>query len=354
MITSLNIHNFRCFRDLTIEPLARVNLLVGANNCGKTSVLEALFLHSAPDGAAAPVHLVAYRGLTDLAASSEELWGWLWPWADVAEPSKIECAYADGSRLTHEMVETAASPVEDLSAAMQARDASATLNGATVVVRRALHRRYVEMADEGFSSIELTGGEPRLLSHQRASVVPFWFVTAAQRSDPRDVRAFSELARTRDAAAVVAALRVLEPRLEGLDLLMIGRNPTIHADLGTGKLMPLNYLGDGAVRLASVLLALGSSRGGLILIDEIDSGLHYSVQEKVWQAILTAAREYDVQVFATTHSLECVHAAQRAFAASDPSALLVHRIERNGDEARVVTIDCETVGGMGELGFEVR
>lgn len=45
-LNSLEVRNFRAFRDLKIEHLGRVNLLVGKNNVGKTSLLEAIQLYA--------------------------------------------------------------------------------------------------------------------------------------------------------------------------------------------------------------------------------------------------------------------------------------------------------------------
>ena len=65
-------------------------------------------------------------------------------------------------------------------------------------------------------------------------------------------------------------------------------------------------MGDGMQRLLAVITALSTVSGGIVLIDEIDNGLHYSALRILWKGILQAAREYDVQVFATTHSAEAL------------------------------------------------
>ncbi|HLA44590.1 MAG TPA: AAA family ATPase, partial [Aggregatilineales bacterium] len=46
MYTSFRVQNFRCFADLQMNDLARINLIAGKNNTGKTSLLEAILLHS--------------------------------------------------------------------------------------------------------------------------------------------------------------------------------------------------------------------------------------------------------------------------------------------------------------------
>ena len=55
MLRKFSVRNFRCLRELDIEPLARVNLIVGENNVGKTALLEALFLSLNPGNPEAPL-----------------------------------------------------------------------------------------------------------------------------------------------------------------------------------------------------------------------------------------------------------------------------------------------------------
>lgn len=66
-------------------------------------------------------------------------------------------------------------------------------------------------------------------------------------------------------------------------------------------------MGDGMWRMLAMAIMLTQCRGGVLLIDEIDSGLHYSIMGQMWKLIFNAAKELDVQVFATTHSSDCVY-----------------------------------------------
>ncbi len=100
--------------------------------------------------------------------------------------------------------------------------------------------------------------------------------------------------------------------------------------------VPFKSLGDGVNRLLGILLALVKARGGVLLIDEIENGLHYSRQAKLWEVLLRQAREWDVQIFATTHSWDCVSGfAESAKDLSEDEALLL-RLERRDD--RVVGV----------------
>jgi AAA15 family ATPase/GTPase len=107
-------------------------------------------------------------------------------------------------------------------------------------------------------------------------------------------------------------------------------------------------------RLASLVLAIGNAPKGVVLVDEIENGLHHSILPKVWRAIGEVARQFNTQVFATTHSLECIMAAHRAFSESERYDFRLHRLERINETIRAVTYDQETLEAAIETGLEVR
>ena len=71
--------------------------------------------------------------------------------------------------------------------------------------------------------------------------------------------------------------------------------------------VPLRSLGDGAIRIFGVALALAASSGGFLLIDEVENGIHHSVQAKFWEMVLKTAQRNNVQVIATTHNADCAY-----------------------------------------------
>ena len=93
--------------------------------------------------------------------------------------------------------------------------------------------------------------------------------------------------------------------------------------------IPLKSLGDGALRMFSVALALTNCRDGFLLIDEVENGLHYSVQPEFWRMVLRTAKVNNVQVLATTHSWDCVSGFARASVESADQGV-VYRVSRRG------------------------
>ena len=113
-----------------------------------------------------------------------------------------------------------------------------------------------------------------------------------------------------DDAPVIEALQALEPSIARLAFVRDTRGVprALVAFHGGRKPRPLSALGAGVHRFLGLLLACHGARGGLLLVDEIDTGLHYSVQTRLWELLAAWSVRFEVQIVATTHSLDCVRA----------------------------------------------
>ena len=123
---------------------------------------------------------------------------------------------------------------------------------------------------------------------------------------------------------------------------------------GQDRPVALKSLGDGAVRLFGVALALANSRGGFLLIDEAENGIHHSVQYALWKLILRTAQANDVQVLATTHSWDCVRGFAYAAADSESADGVLIRLDRDEQGLRAVEYSEEDLKIAAEQGIEVR
>ena len=131
---------------------------------------------------------------------------------------------------------------------------------------------------------------------------------------------------------LLPSLQALDPRIRRLELLYPANKPMLYVDIGSDQLVPLTYMGEGLGYVLYLQLAIMTANNGTVLIDEFENGLHYVALVDAWKAVGIAARQSSVQVFATTHSWECVLAAHRAFAESDEDDFRLHRLERRDGE----------------------
>lgn len=91
--------------------------------------------------------------------------------------------------------------------------------------------------------------------------------------------------------------------------------------------------------MLGIALSLSRARGGILLVDEIDTGIHYSVMESMWRLVCSTANRLDVQVFATTHSHDCVKSLSAISRSdvSEGSEVSIQRIERANAKATPFT-----------------
>jgi hypothetical protein len=160
---------------------------------------------------------------------------------------------------------------------------------------------------------------------------------------------------------VIDALRLLEPRLSDIVFLSgaasfrYGSSAGVLVGLeGSRRRVPLGSLGDGMSRLLVLCVSLIQSAGGVLLVDEIGTGLHHLAMGNIWRLILTAAGQYDVQVFATTHSFDCISGLAWV-CASHPELgahVALQKIEPRLEEA--VAFDAKSIQTTAAQGIEVR
>ena len=357
MFQNIAVKNFRCFTGLLLQPLARINLIAGMNNTGKTALLEAIHLHNNPGNPPEVAHINLLRGIAEPMQDIqgiEDVIGWLFH--DRQSTGGMEVSSDDEKGQTRTLSVWVLDP-----ATLRERfpDAEAMLqNGiyAKFSNQPRLVLRYQEHGSPDRFAVAVLGPNTGLSwsGMPLPWSIPSVYLSSGVRASDQDLKFFGELEGSKRVDEILPALRIVEPRLVRLAPLPLAGTWTIHGDIGLSRLVPIPFMGEGTRRLLSLVLAIFNASGGVVLIDEIENGLHYSVMKKVWQAVAEAARKADVQVFATTHSYECICAAHEAFADHGPYDFRLHRLDRTGDGIGVATYGQETLETALELAHEVR
>jgi AAA15 family ATPase/GTPase len=149
-------------------------------------------------------------------------------------------------------------------------------------------------------------------------------------------------------------LRKIEPRLKTIRSIKPHGAALIYVDMGLKEKIPAVHFGQGFIRLLSIYSELIASGKKVLLIDEVENGLHHSVITEIWRGLLNAAQQEDVQVFATTHSYECIKAAHAAFAETMDYDFALHRLEELNGSITVTTYDKDTLETSLASNFEIR
>jgi AAA15 family ATPase/GTPase len=363
MYTSFRIQNFRGFRDLQLNDLARVNLIAGKNNTGKTSVLEAALLYSG-------YYSVDLLFRTDssqyidrqrqpLRETSE--WSFLFHKFDTSQPIVILCElskrvvqqtlFPDVSldNLTIELINVIDEEIEDLFLSIRRYPVG---NSRGIDLSDLSDSRVLKFTFHDNVSYMLLNARTRIPK----PILPAIFIPSRERiSNTSNADRFTNLKLNRMEKLLIETIQVIEKRLYEIILLTEDGRPVLYGDIGLPQPIPLSAMGEGINRMVSLILAISSAEGGIVAIDAVENGLHYSVLKDVWKAIYTAAEAFNVQVFATTHSYECIQAAHQAFTETQNYDFRLHRLDRtpNGD-IHAVTYDQEMLQTSIELEFEVR
>jgi hypothetical protein len=353
MLTSLTLQNFRQFQELTIEPLARVNLITGENNTGKTSVLEGLYLLFC--GPALHIfyryfrsgHIQPYSNRnpppTETTGDNlESFWSWLFYKKDTHAPIQITSSYnSPGGTLRYLAL------VSETQGHVQGNGEGS----------RVPERQY----QINYIVNEQRVGKINVTSRSFGGTRPEWIGVAAFSTYPsrptEDAQIFDPINRKAGGVKrLVNLLKIIEPRLVDLKLSNAGDEHIVFAEIeGMDDLIPATQLGQAFARLLRIFCLVLYAKAKIVLIDEIEDGLHYGVLEKIWGGIAAIAKQEDLQIFATTHSLECIHAAHRVFSQSEPYDFALHRLDRAKDGGvSVVTYDRESLETSFNLNWEVR
>lgn len=370
-IRDLRVSGFRALTDLTIGPFGRVNLITGRNNAGKSSLLEAIRI-LATDGSPRTFYdILNYREESESKSTPEGERSYL-P-TDFSPYSGLFSGYPNLGQSDKGFTISTSGERANVARSLSVRIGwfieKVDADRRSVSYESAQSDLFGET--EGFPALEIE-------SPERKRVIPVSRVTTrlnpriralAEVSegglgpclflDPFSSRSTSQLAALWDTIAltdtekeVVGALRIISSDIEAVS--MIGSTESssrprtaIARSSHYSTPVPLRTFGDGVNRLFGIILSLCSARTGILLVDEIENGLHHSVLTDIWRAIFRLSRDLDVQVFATSHSWDCVESFQRAAVESPEDGTLV-RLTLKGEQI------VPTVFNEQELGVATR
>jgi len=371
MLDRLRIHNFRMLKDFSVEPLGRVNLIVGRNNSGKSTVLEAMrllaeggngrFLQSLlgehdeliavsdrdPEGAAFLAIRNFFTGRT-LPKSDADF---IFIGSDISKSIKLEHIFFE---LQEELVKDKLGNVLDglrrqvrvpiLKSAVKPDQAIREGLRTTQQGGLLTHSILWDMADP-WSPNRKTAPDVSF------GIIPYGFIPTHFVDQDNLASWWDQVVFTPAEQRVLAALRIIEPNVDGLAFIKSPRDvrygrprerapdriPVVKLR-GQAEPVPLNSMGDGMFRLLQLLLAASQAKGGFLLVDEFENGLHFTVQEAVWRMVFQIAVELDMQVFATTHSWDCIESFVRV-AQERPKEGVLFKMSRSrlkSDEGKII------------------
>lgn len=326
MIESLSVSNFRGIERLELHGLKRINVIVGENSSGKTALLESIFLAGGGSPEIA-LRLQAQRGLAQLLqialdrTSYESLWRQLFRGFDQKQTISVELL---GSEANTRSVSVAYRPADSPTLPFGKAD----LESPFIVpitfewkdARGMVNRVQPKITDQGLNLAGASETMPIFLFSSGLTVGP-----------SENASRFSVLDADGKSDGFVRALREVFPFVETISIQIASGQPMLHASLKFSEVkVPLGLLSGGINKLAGILLTLAGRTQGVTLIDEVENGFYYQLLPRIWSVFLSTCKKQESQIFASTHSEECLRALLEIVGGNTEEFALIRTERSNG------------------------
>lgn len=318
MLDHIHIENYRLFKELDIPKVGQVNLITGKNNSGKTTLLEALRIlvnntpRTQPNSLDIFDLIIQERGEKDAYDNIFEAFKRLYYKWERISPHKTNSIIINDLKVNID-------PSQELTLSINERD----------------------IAKKNIST--------SFSRYDRSIYIPANF-------NLTNARLWKNIELTDKEDKVAEILRIIEPTIVRVSI--NERDESAKVRLANApKPLPLKNFGEGMNRLLTIALGLVSAENNLLVIDEIDLGLHHSIQSLLWEIVFQKAKELNVQVFATTHSSDCVQAF--SFIANKPEYAGLGnyiRLQRSKKDSGIIAVDydMEQLENSLDLNLETR
>jgi hypothetical protein len=329
MLESIDIKNFRCFENTSLRELKRINIITGRNASGKTALLEAIYMTlGAP---ALSLKLRTWRGLSNLFQVSEQtetlnaIWRDYFYRFDQSHPASI--AFKGSQDLSRSLVircdtETGVRLSQGKDAGKDELDIK-PLGPISFDWYKASRRIGVAKPEFDGETLKIKGGPDPL---------PGAFFSSTQTINQQEAANwFSDLSKRRDEQPIIEALQHLFPFIKGLSVETQGTQPMLHADIPSlPEKIPVSLISSGINRLVAMLVAIATQRHGILIVDEIENGFHFESMPGIWKVLYDLCKRSQVQLFASTHSGECLEALESVMIGHEDDFTLIRTERENG------------------------
>jgi len=377
-LPSFSIEGFRGIRSLEINDLGRVTLLAGKNGVGKTSVLEAIKIFASRGSPHTIFNLIDTR---EEVFSGEDEDGDMVLFPDFSSlfhnyipdkngmpsPIKINTTLNNPRSVSLSLVKETEEELADQTTAMEGMVFDGVhLNSILVSVDK--NKRTLPIGPFGYYRgfrrlLPMTRTKSSRKPEEWPSSIALQSLGPGLPENDRVAELWDDVALTETEDFIINALSLATgPTLERLAVIgNIGTpfGPRNWKRRVVAKLksvshpVPLKRLGDGAQRLLGIALALANCQNGILLVDEIENGIHYSIMSKLWDMIFQAAHKRNVQVIAATHSWDCIYSFANVANKTDEVGALV-RLEDTEDGPYPVHYSEDDLQAVADYGIEAR
>lgn len=338
LIKTLEINNFRCFHKTIAKDFSNINLFGGRNNAGKTALLEALLLLNEPSNPTIALLLKFRRIDSDFIKSvPKRAWDSFFYKQQKDEIIEITAITNDGEKQVASMkcdesVEDFINLIQNNEIDKDDEDMLAFANSLSGkdATKSTLHINSTTNGITNSASVFIASnngiigrGIPN--SFLKAHFIPASFKLAsdnlAEEFDKAKLEGLSDI--------LLSAFQIIDGSIEQVDTFKIGKSAIFLKRKNEKNFMPLALFGDAMNKIADFILRIVNNKNSVILIDEIENGIHHSNQEELWKMLFELSIKFEVQVFATSHSAEMITAFKNVAKSKYPKESRYFEIARH-------------------------
>ena len=373
MLRSLKIENFRCFQNFELQQLGRINLLVGKNNSGKTSILEAIHLLTDKTNLESLTEIMLNRGeyiLSNEHARELDIRHLFYNHQiDIGSSFSISSSNITSITLSvkrpSKRITGTMSEIKGFLDSIEGLEDLPELQGLILNIKWLKGKNItLPLSSKKSLPLDYTKYINRNLKNLEAKTQ---LVTSSSLTIQKTIELFDQIVLTRDENLVTESLQIIEPNIERIAIIGSeeyryngsqrydgSRSGFVVRLADSEQRIPIGSMGDGIWRILGLTLAIVNAKNGVLLVDEIDTGLHFSTMSNMWKLIWETAKRLNVQVFATTHSDDCWKSLDAIASLENPSedGIMIHRIEKG--KSHSIAFTERQVAIAAERGIEVR
>jgi len=310
----ITIKNFRGIKSIELNNLSRINLLLGKNSVGKSSILEAIFLLTGSDN---PNLLLSIDLFRNIIHNSAEDFAFVFNNLNYSNSPEISAILNNNNDSTRDLN---IKPSFSIGESTQNNSKFSTdtliesqVNSIDLIT--AIKTKHSQKITQK-SSISIgknIDGTINFNINRDLKAKPFigaLFDSTVNNSSADLFSRLNSLIVDKKKDDLIKSLKSINKEIVDINL---GAGNMVYVDLGIKfkKLVPLNLLGDGAIKITKIILNLNHIKNGVLLIDEIENGLHYTILDEIWNTIIQLSEKLNVQLFVTTHSKEAIESLNR-------------------------------------------
>jgi len=310
MIKQLEIENFRCFGKSTLSGFERVNLIGGQNNSGKTAFLEALYLNCSPRAET----VMKLRGISKetILTFPERAWNGLFLNHDKQLMVKIKSETQQGTKRVSKISFGYSENSKDSEEESSELDEDEFMDHSIGLENFSSNLFILREPNPNNKASQISAKMGRYnIIDDNENFQQISFIAANEKAPAQYLaKQYDQSYLSGYADKINEAFNIIDPSIHEVRTLITGN--TLYLSRKNQRPMSIALFGDAMNRMAHFVLELINNQAGILLIDEIENGIHHSHQKQLWQWLFALAVELDVQIFATTHSLEMLTAFKEA------------------------------------------